>query len=102
MSKNHWGWESVTVAGIFYGPPVDHILLILQRQSIPSEQHVGDVFYATDSTKVKPVTQWNLKQPDSLAIVRNQYDRGQVSLCGLFSKTVKVQACASTVTYKEK
>ena len=43
-----------------------------------------------------------MKQPDSLAILRNQYERGQVSLCGLFSKTVKDAGMRQYVTYKEK
>ena len=51
---------------------------------IPPEQHVGNVFDA--SSDVKSVGECFPTKIQSLA---NQYEHGQMSLCGLFSSTVR-------------
>ena len=58
-----------------------------KSNEIPSEQHVGNVFDA--SLNVKPVNEWEMSFPTEIQALANQYERGQTSLCGLFSSTVK-------------
>ena len=38
---------------------------------------------------VKPVNEWEMSFPTEIQALANQYERGQTSLCGLFSSTVK-------------
>ena len=59
-----------------------------KKCSIPPGQHVGDIF-ESGTCNDKPVSQWNMKRPNAVASLANGYERGQVSLCGLFSTTVK-------------
>ena len=59
-----------------------------KKYAIPSDQHVGDVF-ESGTCVTKPVSQWNMKLPNAVASLANRYERGQVSLCGLFSTVVK-------------
>ena len=49
---------------------------------------MGDVF-ESGTCIAKPVSQWNMKLPNAVANLANRYERGQVSLCGLFSTVVK-------------
>ena len=59
-----------------------------KKYAVPPDQHVGDVFES--GTRIaKPVSQWNMKLPNAVANLANRYERGQVSLCGLFSTVVK-------------
>ena len=58
-----------------------------KSNEIPLDHHVGDVFDATMSDK--PVHEWDMTLPTDLQALANQYERGQTSLCGLFSSTVK-------------
>ena len=50
-------------------------------------QHVGCVL--DPSENVKPVYEWNMTLPTEVQCLANQYERGQMSLCGLFSSTVR-------------
>ena len=43
----------------------------------------------SDDDDLLPVQEWQMKRPSVLAALNNQYERGQVGLCGLFSTTVK-------------
>ena len=54
--------------------------------SIPQDQHVGDIM---DDSDLKPVDDWDMNYPQVISDLRNKYERGQVSLCGLFSNTVR-------------
>ena len=54
---------------------------------IPPEQHVGNVIVA--SSVVKSVGEWDMSFPTEVQSLANQYECGQMSLCGLFSSTVK-------------
>ena len=56
--------------------------------SVPTEMHVGRVFGA-DMSDVKPVPEWDMTIPYDVIALCNKYETGQVSLCGLFSDTVK-------------
>ena len=56
--------------------------------SVPTEMHVGRVF-GTDLSDVKPVPEWDMTIPYDVIALCNKYETGQVSLCGLFSDTVK-------------
>ena len=58
-----------------------------KSDQIPPEQHVGNVFDA--SSDVKSVCEWDMSFPTEIQSLANQYERGQMSLCGLFSSTVK-------------
>ena len=53
---------------------------------IPPEQHVGNVFDA--SSDVKSVGEWGMSFPTEIQSLANQYEREQMSLCGLFSSTI--------------
>ena len=54
---------------------------------IQPDQYVGKVMsYDGD---LLPVQEWEMKRPSVLAALNNQYERGKVGLCGLFSTTVK-------------
>ena len=48
---------------------------------------MGNVFDA--SSDVKSVDEWDMSFPADIQALPNQYERGQVSLCGLFSSTVR-------------
>ena len=58
-----------------------------RSQKVPPHQYVGNVL--SDDGDLLPVEEWQMKMPDRLSALRNQYERGQVSLCGLFSTAVK-------------
>lgn len=58
-----------------------------KSHTIPVDQHVGDVY--TDNHEVKPVSEWCMSKPKPIAALSNNYERQQISLCELFSKTVK-------------
>ena len=64
---------------------------------------MGDVF-ESGTCIAKPVSQWNMKLPNAVANLANGYERGQVSLCGLFSTVVKdaVMSRFSHVMFKGK
>ena len=49
--------------------------------------HVADIFNKDGS--VKPISDWDMKKPDPISALTSSYERQQVSLCRLFSKTVK-------------
>ena len=51
--------------------------------------YVGDVLDSSESMTMKPVKLWDMSKPKSIAELRNRYETGHVSLCGLFSTTVK-------------
>ena len=59
-------------------------------RSIPLSQHVGSVCYSQ-----KVVEEWDMSVPSPMSDLRNQYEKGMVSLCGLFS-TTKKEASVST------
>ena len=54
---------------------------------IPSDQQVGHVLDA--SLNAKPIDEWDMSFPVEVQSLANQYERGQMSLCGLFSSTVR-------------
>ena len=43
----------------------------------------------SDDGDLLPVQEWQMKRPSVLAALNNEYERGQVELCGLLSSTVK-------------
>ena len=55
---------------------------------IQPDQYVGKV--RSDDGDLLPVQEWQMKRPSVLAALNNQYEQGQVGLCGLFSTTVGV------------
>ena len=55
---------------------------------VPTEFQVGDV-YGDSEADVKPVREWDMSTPKPVKALCNKYETGQVSLCGLFSSTVK-------------
>ena len=54
---------------------------------IQLDQYVGDAM--SNDSDLLPVEEWRLKKPSALAALCNQYERGQVGLCELFSTAVK-------------
>ena len=56
-----------------------------KSNNIPSDQQVGNVF--DTSSNVKSVHEWNMDFPVEVQSLANQYEHGQISLCGLFSST---------------
>ena len=54
---------------------------------IQPDQYVGKVM--SDDGDLLPVQEWQMKRPSVLAALNNQYEQGQVELCGLLSSTVK-------------
>ena len=56
--------------------------------TVPTEMHVGSVFGDSESD-VKPVSEWDMSIPGPVKALCDKYETGQVSLCGLFSDTVK-------------
>ena len=55
---------------------------------VPTEFQVGNV-YGDSEADVKPVREWDMSTPKPIKALCNKYETGQVSLCGLFSSTVK-------------
>ena len=55
---------------------------------VPTEMHVGNIFIGNLSN-VKPVSEWDMCLPKPVQDLCNNYETGQVALCGLFSNTVK-------------
>ena len=58
-------------------------------KTIPTEQHVGDVLLPPPSNAPKRAELWQMKLPDALAQLTSDYERRQISLCSLFSTTVR-------------
>ena len=58
-----------------------------KSNSIPLNQHVGCVL--DPGLNVKPVDEWDMRFPTEIQSLANQYERGQISVCGLFSNTVR-------------
>ena len=58
-----------------------------KSKQVPSDQHVGHVLDA--SLNAKPIDDWDMSFPVEVQSLANQYERGQMSLCGLFSSTVR-------------
>ena len=56
---------------------------------MPAELYVGDVLDTSESMNMKPVKLWDMRKPQPIAKLSNRYETGHVSLCGLFSTTVK-------------
>ena len=59
--------------------------------SVPTEMHVGRVF-GKEESEARPVPEWDMKIPDTIAALCNKYETGRVALRGLFSETVKKAA----------
>ena len=57
-----------------------------RSKKVPSEEQIGDIFR---DGELKPVTEWDMHQPETLAVLRNRFETTQTALCGLFSTTVK-------------
>ena len=58
-------------------------------KAIPTEQHVGDVLLPPPSNTPKQSALWNLKLPEPLDQLVNDYEKRQIGLCSLFSTTVR-------------
>ena len=58
-----------------------------RSNTIPSIQHVGCVLDC--DLNVKPMNEWDMSFPAEIQSLANQYERGQISVCGLFSSTVR-------------
>ena len=58
-----------------------------KSSTISSIQHVGCVLDPSRNTK--PVDEWDMSFPTEIQSLVNQYERGQMSLCGLFSSIVR-------------
>ena len=58
-----------------------------KSKHVPVDQYVGDIFSKDGS--VKPISDWDMKKPEPISALRNHHERHQVSLCRLYSKTVK-------------
>lgn len=56
---------------------------------IPADQHVGDVLLPLLPSAPKRTDLWNIHLPDVLDCLTNDYEKRQVSRCGLFSTTVR-------------
>ena len=56
---------------------------------MPAELYVGDVLDQSETMNMKPVKLWDMRKPQPIAQLSNRYETGHVSLCGLFSTTVK-------------
>ena len=56
-----------------------------RSNTIPSNQHFGSVI--DSSLNVKPVNEWDMSFPTEIQSLANQYERGQMSVCGLFSSS---------------
>lgn len=61
--------------------------IFCKSNEVPPDQHVGHVF--DTSLNAKPVEDWDMSFPNEVQSLVNQYERGQISLCGLFSSTVR-------------
>ena len=59
-----------------------------RNDTVPTEQHVG-VIFGDSVSDVKPVLLWDMTMPEPIKALCNKYETGMVSLCGLFSDTVK-------------
>ena len=55
-----------------------------KSNEVPFDQHVFDA-----SLSAKPIDEWDISFPVEVQSLANQYERGQMSLCGLFSSTVR-------------
>ena len=58
-------------------------------KAIPTDQHVGDVLLPPPSNAPKRTELWNMRLPDVLDRLANDYEKRQVGLCGLFSTTIR-------------
>ena len=54
-----------------------------------ADLYVGDVLDSSECMTLKPVKLWDMSKPKPIAELRNRYEIGHISLCGLFSTTVK-------------
>ena len=64
---------------------------------LPAEAHVGGVTEHNSDT-LKPVSQWDMRKPEPVAALANQYEKTQTSLCAMFSTTAK-EAAFSACTH---
>ena len=78
------GLKFVHDSGKWYSCPTCN-----RRKVIPTEQHVGDVLLPPPSSAPKRSALWNMKLPDPLHQLANDYEKRQISLCSLFSTTVR-------------
>ena len=58
--------------------------IVLNVKSMLFHQMSMRVIFLSLAHNAKPVSQWNMKFPNAVANLANRYERGQVSLCGLF------------------
>ena len=63
--------------------------LYCKANKMAPDLYVGDVLDSSESMTMKPVKLWDMSKPKPIAELRNRYETGHVSLCGLFSTTVK-------------
>ena len=60
-----------------------------KTNQMPAELYVGDVLDTSETMNMKPVKLWDMRKPQPIAQLSNRYETMHVSLCGLFSTTVK-------------
>ena len=60
-----------------------------REKTIPTEQHVGDVLLPPPSNVPMKSVSWDMTLPDALNKLTNDYEKRQISLCSLFSTTVR-------------
>ena len=62
-----------------------------RSNTVPTDQHIGNIFTQGPATPARAVKDWDMRLPAVVMALKlkNLYERGQVSLCGLFSTIVK-------------
>ena len=50
----------------------------------------------------KPIEDWDMNFPQQILTLRNKYERGHMSLCGLFQILSDKQGCPNTHIFKVK
>ena len=60
-----------------------------RKKTIPIEQHVGDLLLPPPSNVPTKSVPWDMKLPDALNKLTNDYEKRQIGLCSLFSTTVR-------------
>ena len=78
------GLTYVHTSGKWYSCPTCN-----REKTIPTEQHVGDVLLPPPSNVPKKSVLWDMKLPDALDKLTNDYEKRQIGLCSLFSTTVR-------------
>ena len=73
-----------------------HVHNYCKTNQIPAELCVGDVL--EESNTMKTVKLWDMRKPQPIAQLSNRYETGHVSLCGLFSTTIKKASVSLSIS----